>query len=89
MEFFCLCNGPFYQKRMLFLEKCVQSFILSLKNYEVGEGDTIFPQDNGTLFQNVYNIYIYIHDPFDVLSEIIWISLRAEGISFGKYPLQK
>ena len=32
---------------------------------------------------------IYIYDPFDVLSEIIWISLRAEGISFGKYPLQK
>ena len=74
---------------MLFLEECVQSLILSLKNYEVGEGDTIFRQDNGTLFQNVYIIYIYIHDPFDVLSEIIWISLRAEGISFGKYPLQK
>ena len=69
---------------MLFLEECVQNLIVSLKNYEVGEGDTIFPQDNGTLCQNVY-----IYDPFDVLSEIIWISLRAEGISFGKYPLQK
>ena len=55
MEFYCLCNGPFYQKSMVFLEECVQSLILSLKNYELLEGATIFPQDNGTLFQNVYN----------------------------------
>jgi len=40
---------------MVFLQECVQSFILSLENYEVVEGDTIFPQDNGTLFQNLYN----------------------------------
>jgi hypothetical protein len=38
---------------MVFLEECVQSLILSLKYYELLEGDTIFPQDNGTLFQNV------------------------------------
>ena len=60
MEFFCLCNGPFYQKRMLFLEKCVQSFILSLKNYEVGEGDTIFPPRQWNCIPKCIYIYIYI-----------------------------
>jgi len=40
-------------------EKRVQSLILSLKFFEFLEGDTIFPQDNGTLFQNVYSPFTF------------------------------
>ena len=54
MDFFCLCNGPCIKKVWYSLKNVCKVFFI-FKNYELLEGYTIFPQDNGTLFQNVYS----------------------------------